>query len=665
MQTSWTSGLVIASAMAVALGALSALGAAHAQGPVVSTAPGVARSVTPAAAPEVNPHLVAVEVTLGGRALLGQATVRVLDGEGRTLQSTRSLSGGLALFDRRKLTGAASVVVTGGTSSVGNVANNGVLRAPIHVHPTEARITYVSPVSTVAWRVADAEGISYARALRKVRAHTEIPAWAKAYHDATLSYAFHHDAFARFVRESGGVKQALRTMVREVRTQAPHRTFKANPTTASRGLTSWMAEQVIDAVVEGSTGNSVQDLIGSVFGLSEPSSSQTEVLDQIEQLETDIAELQDQMPTLLQGLNLTTYDVLVGDMSSVTGNTANNFSTYKTLVSNDLDDTKTIASFVNGTGSAGGWLSQVYDNFGQWNMLFQNGSGGDGVLKQLYSMNASDNPWWDDSIVSKIDSVVQYWATQYAASTVLVAEAMYFNSQTYGQQSVKVWVGSTASPQSTAIFQSAPTAVSQGQVVDPSSGTIYKLAPASATGATLSYAGSGAPSQPASCSRLGMSYTFPGGIIVPSSTVAEWWTNAAPPGWSVSSTSAFSALQKTRSMNGVTQNALLMLASGDTRAWAVVTSESVPYLGGYYEPKIVDGQDKGDLYFFTGWLWCGSNTVTLVGVEGNPTQWTENFAMSPGSYVPTGDSVTVNSSIPVGVLVQQKGNFAAAVPTTS
>jgi hypothetical protein len=287
------------------------------------------------------------------------------------------------------------------------------------------------------------------------------------------------------------------------------------------------------------------------------------------------------------------------------------------------------------------------------------------VLSQLYTVKQGQYPWYDYSAVSEINSIVQYWASIFAQSATLVSEAMSYLSDQYSWSMTQTWVNKTMAPQGTAILQSAPSAVERGQVVDPQTGMIYKLAPAQVNGATNSYSNS---TQTTTCSTIDKSVVgtvLAGVSLVPSSTVQGWWTAAQPTGWTVSTTSAFPLLQQTRSVGSQTQNALRTLAAGDLNAWAMVTADSVPYAAGTASPYYYDNVLRGYTYAFDGYLWCGENTVSLVGLVNNPTKWTENFLVATSSNVPSGVEVAASTSMPMGVLVQQQGSFASAVPDYS
>lgn len=650
------SSLIAAFAAALMASSVSA----QAAPPVVD----VATSLPPAVPSQSSkpspaaPFVVAV-VTLGGRGLLRDAKVEALDAKGRVLQTKRSLSGGAVVFDRAKVIGAKTIRVTGGRSALG-LRNNAVLLAPMVAYRSLLNTNWVSPVSTVASTVAKKQGIPYARALGKVTSHLQIPEWAGEADHARNPHIFHHETFARLARTEGGVRKALATLVKDVTSGAKPRSMAPDgPTATPRELGDWAGEMIITDVVQAASGETPEGAIGNLFGVESPTlSALGEIQSELVDIQQELVEIQNEMNAMLNELEKTDYDTLVSGLGTLPSNIASAWENYQTIVDNDeLSDTATLANYVST------WLSEFGNDLGAFDALF-NTSGTSGILDQLFEMNQVAYPgWWDDTIVGNVQSTVDYWGTMQAQFSALLSESWNFDDSTYTATYISNNVNSNFSPTNADVYDTMPTTVASDQIANWQSQVVYELVPASATGVVAGYAGNDQQNHDASCSSLGSSHNFSGSNVVSSATVEGWWTAAAPPGWTVSSSSALSSLQSNQSPEGTSKNALVALASGLPSAWAMVTSASVPYIGGWSEPKIAGGHEEGTLYYYVGWLWCGSDTVSLVNQATKPTQWIENFMMEGGSNIPSGASLPVGGPVPVGVLVQQPGQFTYVNPT--
>lgn len=638
---------VIAGSVAVAAPAQSV--AAPERSQVQSDSPGHSSSKKPS-------WVVPVLVTLGGESYLRGARVEMISRSGKVLQSAKTSSKGFVVFDRAKVSGAVSVRATGGRSVKG-LRNNTVLQAPFTVHPTRIELTYISPVSTTALKVSRLTETSYQRALEDVLEHVGLRRDMRAAHFSHASSMFHHGRFAAFARSVGGVRQAVNTLAKEVISGAPERSFEGPKAVSGRSASSWAGQMIITSVTEAATGESPQGVIGNMFGVSDPTASAlTSIESDLTDIKNELATIETEMDDMLDAIQTASYEDAADELDTINDNVSSNWSLYQTILDKDeLDDTALLTEYANQFISD---LSTGTATINDYESLFTNGAT-PGVLAELYTMNL-ENPWWDASDVSAIQSTIDFYGTIQAQAAALLSEAWTFQGKDLNYISDNTGLYAQVNE---GIYQSMPTSVANGEVVDPKAQVVYKLAPKSTSGVTASYSYE-QESHPSTCSSLGTSYTYSGLTIVPTTTAEGWWTSAAPSGWKVSTTSAFTVLKSTRDVNGVTQNALLTLASGDKAAWAVVTADSVPYGAGWYVPKIVDGENTGiNVYTFSGFLWCGGNTVTLVGVEGKPTQWTEDFLVGTGSYVPTGVTVSTSTSMPMGVLVQQPGSFAYVQPT--
>ena len=651
---------IVTSTSLLIAGGASAASAAPLDGTDATSVARVQQSVEPAARPvatKAASSIVPVWVTLGGRAFVRDAKVEVLNARGKVLQTVRSFSGGVAVFDRNKIAGAKTVRVTGGRSTIGS-RNDAVLRAPIQVNPTLIRLSYVSPVSTVATGVAQRLDIAYAKALRKTLVHLEIPLTTDSQDQAIAPIVFNPERFASFAKGRGGVKRALAVLVKEVVTKAPHRSFASRNLTQTRDdVADWAGEMVITSVYQAATGQVPQGTIGNIFGVTDPT---TAALGSIESELTTVANelvvVEGEMQEMLDAVETDTYDTLVAAMGDIPGDVKQDWGNYQSVINNDeLWDDTTLLDYSNQ------WIGEYGNSMGVFQDLFTS-DGETGILAQLYIMNQAEYPWWDVSVVDNIQGTVDYWGTIQAEASALLSEAWTFESNLFSEQYIQNNVEGDFYPTNGNIYLSMPTTISSDQVVDPATQYMYELVAATATGATASYAGDGQANHNASCSSLGSSHTFSDAVLVSDATVEGWWTSATPSGWTTSTTSPFSVMKESRTLNSVNQNALTVLASGLPSAWAMVTADSVPYLGGWSEEDVVDGHSEGYTYTYTGWLWCGSDTVSLVGLSGSPTQWEDDYMMASGSWVPSGAKVPVNGPVPVGVLVGQPGVFNYVAP---
>lgn len=661
----------VAAGVSLALVALGAPATASAQQPghaVRATKPAASAALpespttsvsTPPRAKMKDAPIVVAVATLQGRGLLRGAKVQALDGKGRVLQTTTSMSGGAAVFDRAKVIGAKTIRVTGGVSKYG-LRNNGVLLAPMRAYRSVLYTNFVSPVSTVAVKVGRSKGIPYARAVSRVEKHLGIPSWTTEGDRARNPNVFHHRTFARLARSEGGTRQAISALVRDVLSGSPTRLRPVNTRIAPRELTDWAGEMVITDVVQAASGETPEGAIGNLFGVENPTlSAISDVEDQLATIEAELTVIQTEMNAMLNEVEKTDYDTLVSGLGTLPSNVANGWSNYQTIIDDtELQDDSTLSLY------ATTWINSFGSNLGAYDALFTT-TGTDGILDQLFTMNQVAFPgWWDDSIVTNVQATVDYWGTSQAQFSALLSEAWNFYGSTYTPDYISNNVNSNFAPTNGDVYATMPTTITENQIADWNDNVVLTLAAQKSQGATNSYGGDGQQNHVSSCSSLGDSHVFPDSVMVSDATAQGWWAAATPSGWTTSTTSVFPHLQVVQSVNGTSQNALATLAAGLPDAWALVTADSLPYITGWSEPKIVDGHNEGTLWYYSGWMWCNSNTVSLVNQAAKPTQWIENFIMDSGNNVPSGQSApSVSAQIPVGVLIQQPAQFTYVNPT--
>lgn len=621
------------------------LAAASVVAPAVA-APPPAAGLT-AGAPSVRAtvsDLVPVLVTLGNDVTLRGAKVQAVDARGRVLQTATVNERGGATLSRAKVAKAVSLRVSGGTTPSGT-RNNGTLSGPLALHGSHIRVQFVNPITTLVDGVATSRKISPARARRLVYRHMEIPDWVQPWQYSMTATYFSPKQFSRLVTRKGGVKQALASLQRDITAGSTSRSF-GDPATESRGLASFAGEMLFTAVIEASTGQSPDDLIGSLMGVSDPTQDiLTSIAQEIQTVINMLSTIEADMQEMLAEIEIAQYDTIAESMAPIVDATQNQWTNYNYLVKHvDPTDRETYQQY------AEDFYDEINPNIGLFNSLFTT-AGSTGLLDELYRMNATEYPWWTSSDVTNMQSTVDYYGTMQAEAVTLLSEAWNFSSDTYQHTKTKSYINGQLTglyqTQSSNIYLSMPDDIDVHEVVNPANRKAFSLV------AKQQKYGAGAQVYPGDCTPTGSTTWFTDIPAILPGDQEQTWKNAAPAGYSAASPDALTFMSPKRTIDGLSQNALRTIKAGAPDAWMVVTDQAVPWVG---LKKVMD-----NVYDFEGWLYCGKTAVSLAWSD------IDDFAMdqlmgTDGTFTPV---PTESTRIPVGLLVNRTGNWGYVAPAAS
>ena len=620
------------------------LAAASVAVPAVAAPSPVADTAAAAAPRGTVSDVVPVLVSLGNDVDLRGAKVQAVDIKGRVLQTVTVNERGGATLSRTRLGKAVSLRVTGGTTSSGT-RNNATLSAPLTLHGNHIRVQFVNPITTLVDRVASARKVSPERARRLVYRHMEIPEWVQPWQYSMTTTYFSPTQFSRLVARKGGVKQALATMQREITGGAVSRSY-GDAVTAPRSLATFAGELLFTAVIEAATGESPDDLIGSLMGVSDPTDDiLASIAQEIQTVLNMLSTIEADMQEMLAEIQIAQYDTIAQSLAPIVDATQNQWTNYNYLVKHvDPSDRATYQEY------AEDFYDEINPNIDLFNSLFTT-AGSTGLLDELYTMNATEYPWWTSSDITNMQSTVDYYGTMQAEAVTLLSEAWNFSSDTYKYTKTKSYINGQLTglyqTQSNNIYLSMPDDIDVHEVVDPGKRKAFSLV------AKEQKYGAGAQVYPADCTPTGSTTWFTDVPAILPGDQEETWKKAAPSGYSTASPDALSFLSPQRTIDGLSQNALRTIKAGAPDAWMVVTDQAVPWIG---LKKVMD-----NVYDFEGWLYCDKSAVSLAW--GN----IDDFAMdqlmgTDGTYTPI---PTESTRIPVGVLVNRTGNWRYVAPVAS
>ena len=595
-------------------------------------------------------------VTLGGGRSLPFAQIVIRSTTGEKLETTRANARGFAFVQRATLPSTFVASVHGGKAW--KKAGRPVLKATVSVPAHTSRVVFISPVSGVASLVAAKKGISYAKALRRTTTSLHIPSWMVPYQYSTVPPAFSAASLLKWSKRHGDLNDGLRVLAGRIAKgkSVPDFSMFTSASKRPRSTASWVGESVMDAILEGSTSFGTEAAIGDMFGQSNPDAQMlTQISDELQTITNQLTVLQNSMNQLIAIMEQTELNVLTASMSTIMGNTFDQWASYQSAM--ELDPTSpdyqgTIAGF------AQLFNQDITPFMGEFTYLFA-APGITGVIPTLYANN--DAPWWMASDVENIQSTIDYFGTYQAMATALMNESWWFPGTTYSEtpEFIAIENNVTYAPQNANIYLSIPTSVNNNTIVVPSQQMAYQLFPG-----TTSYVqqkmnlvdGKG------NCSNMGKSTTY--GIwpmVLPSTTTwsATWGGMITNPSFSLSPSTAYTALAKPRSVTSTsgettTYQALETLANGAPEAWVMVSAQSEP-IASYYT-------FEDDSPVFWSWLWCGGTSVSLDNPNQQP--WFTSFDTdADGDNIPGGQGGLIYGPVPVGVLAQQPGSYAYVPPT--
>lgn len=649
-----------AGALILALG-IASLPAAASQSITASlpskSAPAPASAVR-AAAVALSPTvaIVPVRVTLGGAVPAKKVTVSLVGSDGKVKAKANTNTKGVAFFKPKDVPAKFTAKVTAGREwdKLGKPA----LAGP-GTFDGGLKVTFVSPVTSIAMAAAKTSGKSYATALNRTKSTFAIPTWTSVSQMSMVSEVFDPTAFKSWSAKNGGMKSSIVKLAKAVNLgkkvpgMAP---MKFANRRANRSTVTWVGQQVMGSVIK--TGTS--DAIGNMFGQPNPSASDLSAIESdLKTISTQLTGIQQSMNQLLNMMAQSQLTELQQTLAPLLDDTVNDWDSYQAAMALDPTDPDYNASLY-------GYASTFYGDFngkmGEWNSLFTS-TVATGVFAQMYN-NATGKstgqlvPWWNQSDVAGISNFIDYYGTQQAMATAMLDESYKYSGKnvsglTYPYTQTASYVASqdTINAQvNSNIYLSIPTQIDSETIVDPQSQTQYK---------SFKYMlgqvfaqrieNDGTPT----CSSQGSSTSGqawpPLGPTTASSWPGIWQTalNSAASGWAVSSSSTFSTLSKVRTTpdTGAKLYSLGVLQAGDGASWAMVTSATTPratYTHDTYNTNTV---------IFRGWMFCDSNATNF----NSQPNWPLNFTATDVSY----------SNIPVRILGQVAGKFAYVQPPSS
>jgi hypothetical protein len=568
------------------------------------------------------------------------------------LQTIVTSRRGGAHLNRAKVAKAVTLRVTGGTSALGT-RNDATLYGRIDIDPQRIRVQHVTPVTTLALRVAKDRRTTYAAGMRAVRNYLEIPQWTREWQHSLATRLFDAQRFTAYIARNGGVKKSLGSLEREILKGRPPRSFGSDAP-APRSTYSAAGEFLFDAVVEAATGDSPDEIIGELFGTTNPTEQALDNIEsQLTQITNMLVTIEADMQDMLTQIAITQYDTIAQSLSTAVDNTENQWVNYNYVVNNvNPNNRATYQDY------AEGFYQDINPTIAQFNSLFTT-PGSTGLLDELYQMNATEYPWWTAGDITNMQSTVDYYGTMQAEAVTLLSEAWNFSSSTYEYTMTPAYIDGQINGLYTTqidnIYASLPDSLNTGEIVNPANRRAYMLTPVAQPNTVYEQVvGYGA------CNTItysdAYSYTTP--PITSADGFANLWASETPSSYTsaASSEMAFLGTQRTTSSNGTTSstNALPAMMVNAPDAWLMVSNEALPLLYLLYEPPI----DPPPYY---GWAYCNGAAVSLV-----PSQiqaFAQNFVLQQGnSYVPAGQQLSASSSIPVALLVSRTGQFAYVPP---
>lgn len=619
-----------------------------------------------ASTPPVS-DIVLVDASLGGHNDLEGATIDALDANGKVLQSVVSDDGGAAKLSRAKVRKAVKVRVRGGASEWG-VTNNATLFGPIDLHPQMISVVHVTPVTTLAERVARDRGISYRRALRKVYRHLEIPKWTEIRDHANTNSLFSPHRFIDLTERKGGVRQAIRALKRQMDRKAAPRSL-GDIAQTPRSVTSFAGQLLFTAVIEAATGQSPDSLIGSIFGVQDPSTAEfTAIAAELQQINEMLTAINQSLADLKVDIKTGEFYTLAAQMADIEDNTQNEWDVYHTVITTNQTDLGDYAS---------DFYNYIAPNIAEYDSLFST-TAQEGVLASLYDLYDVTYPWLNQDDINRMRLIFDYYGTLQAQSVTLLSEAWRFSGTGYPNTKTSQYITTELTtvyqPQSDNIYKAAPTVLTASEVVNVANHRAYTLAPYQQT--TAGWYDNRYATYSDRCDTTGLTPTSDVNSKIARVTqtqISSWWASATPAGSTSASTSEMAFLAQTRSVKvtintividpltgkskttstttTATQNALPRVATGAPQAWVAISNQARPSI-------MASPPGAGttiDIPIFRGWAFCDSNAVSL-------TQWAsflKDVVMATGNaYVVPNTTVSASSTVPVGLLVSRSGQWS-------
>jgi len=671
--TAFASALALGAGLAVIPGSLGAV----ASTPSASTAEGT----TPAASlPEPDPDYampkIPVWVTIGDRGL-PRVTVSVRDGRGKVRISARTNRSGVVLIPRTFLRGKHSLAVTGGDAW--KRMGKPTLATGELIGSRNAAII-ISPLTSIAHRVAQRMGISHNAALLRTRKAHGIAPHVNHIHAAATDLIFHTGQLQRWSTKHGSLHAGMDHLAKRIAQgkDVPH--FKPSRSAQPRSETSsvvWAGEQIMSGLLSGSGSYGANVVMGDLFGAANPSTTLLgDINSEVQQVINDLVKIEATLEELVYLMEETSYQVLNAGMSNIEGAVNGNdtetglwavYLSATTLnpasTSYEADISGFAASFYNGVYS---YLPTIAGE------LFDSPTA-TGLLHELYNFNTA--PWWNSDDIAAVSATIDYYGTLQAQAVTLVNEAWWSPNAAYQQtpDDINSFNTTNYGPLSADIYLSMPTQIDDSQIALPKTQQVISAFPTTFFNAAYQQKTGNYANEMPTCSNDGQTVA----TVVPYPTIINeqsyWddlWAAAMPSGWTVQGSSILNDLDATRKLpnasgDDVTTYTLSTFVQGVPNAFALVTSGQYPRAG-----FVAVNENAQPYPVIAEWMFCYNSGVPLDDL----TNWQTNFeAVSAGSnlvgytwdskHVPAGAPTNwIDLPMPVGVLGSQSGSFKYVEP---
>lgn len=665
--------IAVGSLVAVGLSLTVSPGAAGAA-PTYSAAPaadGRAMSALPEPDPDYVMPKVPVWVNVGDKGL-GGVTVSVLDAKGKVRVTARTNAKGVVLIPRTFLRGKHTLEVTAGEAwrKLGSPRlSTGELIG------TRNAAIIISPLTSIAHRVARQMGTSYTAALLRTREAHGIGTHVNHLHAAATDLFFHTGSLTKWSKKHGSLHAGMDHLAKRIAhgKDVPH--FRPAEALDARGETStvaWVGETIMSGVLSGSGSYGANVVLGDVFGAANPTTALlTDINGELQEIVTELAAIETSLQELIYLMEQTSFQVLNAGMADLEGAVnGNNTGTglWAIYISATAMNPNSSTYEADISGFAASFYNGIYSILPtEVGELFDSPTS-TGLLHEIYNFNTA--PWWNSDDVASISSLIDYYGTVQAQAVTLLNEAWWSPNKAYQQTADDINTFNTTNygPQNADIYRSMPTQLLDSQIGLPKTQQVIQAFPTAIATAYQQKTGNYSPQIP-TCSDDGQTVvdTLPYPNV--DNNEGHWddtWAAAVPAGWTVQGANILNSLAASRKLPNSTGGTsatytISNLVQGVPRAFAVVTSGELPRAGytaldngGHAVPGIQE------------WMFCENAAVPLD----NLSSWQVNFeavagnATYPAKHVPAGAPTNwIDLPIPLGVLGAQPASFKYVQPT--
>ena len=664
--------VAVASAIAVGL-SLSVIPGAAGAAPTASAAP-AADGRTMSGLPEPDPDYVMpkvpVWVNIGDKGLPG-VTISVLGAKGKVRVTARTNDSGVVLIPRTFLRGVHSLTVTGGkawerlgspTLSTGELVGD------------RNAVIIISPLPSIAHRVAKQMGTSYSAALLRTRKAHGIDPHVNHLHAAATDHVLHNGQLQKWSRKHGSLHAGMDHLAKRIAQGKPVPHFRPAKSRGTRGEASteaWVGEQIMSGVLSGSGSKGASIVIGDLFGADDPTAAElSSINSELSKIVTELATIESTLEQLVYLMEQTSFQVLNAGMADVAGAINGNDTEtglWAVYLSATTFDPASPSYEADLSGFAASFYNGVYPILPtEVGELFDTPTS-PGLLHQIYNFNTA--PWWDSNDVASISSIIDYYGTIQAQAVTLINEAWWGPNPAYSltPDDINSFNTSNYAPQNADIYLSMPTQIDTSSIALPSNQMIFKAFPG-AFGSVYDQR-AGYTDDDLDCSHMDDEVKPAAPFPVEVQDKATWddsWAGYVGSGWTLQPSSSLAALNKTRELpnssgKNVTTYPLPTLASGVPDAFALVSQGFYP-MAGFSESSWFDTPPVPQQ-----WMLCDSAAVSIL----NTSEWVENFYAYPTHYLPSDWGAGMDTDqvgwmtlpFPVGVLGGQQGSFKYVEPT--